>query len=204
VNYPKGDSNSRNSDRLVLSRPILVSHMTVGTNSTYSDDFTFLDKEAVHFAADQGVGYSSQSNNFDLQSGSVGSFRATETVTLGEGFWARDGSEFTAYLDDCTPLREANPGNDELTSVLNSIKWSVQPNPTSGITTVTFDIRKDIQASIKVYDLSGRILINVTNNQLFNTGTHTLDLDLGNISPGTYVCEFRTESLVETKRIVLY
>lgn len=99
--YTPGTSNARNQDRLVLSYPTIVGHNTVGVNTLYSGDYDWLDNEAIHFAASSTLTYSSGTNNFELRSGSEGSFRATDSVTLGEGFWARSGTDFRAYLDDC-------------------------------------------------------------------------------------------------------
>lgn len=99
--FTPGTSNARNQDRLVLSYPSIVGHNTVPVSTLYGSDYDWLNNEAVHFAASSTVGYSSPTNNFELRSGSEGSFRATDYVTLGEGFWARSGSDFRAYLDDC-------------------------------------------------------------------------------------------------------
>lgn len=205
TNYPKGDTNSRNTDRLVLSRPILVSHYTVGISSQYSDNYIWMDKESVHFAADQEVGYSSSTNSFEFQSGSEGSFRASSGVTLGEGFHAKAGSDFRAYIDDCTPLREAwnNSGNAEVKG-LTSITWEVFPVPSENFFTVR--IRGDISsdAVILLSDLTGREVKKViTAVQERSAVTLSIPFDHTGISAGTYICTLQLKDSAESRLVIL-
>ena len=101
-NVTPGTSNARNQDRLVLSYPTIVSHNTVSVATSYSGDYDWWNNEAVHFVASSSVGYNSAGvNKFDLHNGSEGSFRASDYVVLGEGFHARTGSDFRAYIESC-------------------------------------------------------------------------------------------------------
>jgi hypothetical protein len=205
INYPKGDINSRNTDRLVLSRPILVSHFTVGISSLYSDNHIWMNKESVHFVADQDVGYSSPSNNFEFQSGSEGSFRASSSVTLGEGFHAHEGSDFTAYIDICTPLRE--PGTDLLTDLSGGspvLKLKVYPVPSEGSFTlfITGEINDD--AVITLYDLTGRT-IKVINPNIAESQSEEMIIrvDHQDMSAGTYICRVQMGGATESSLVIL-
>ena len=111
--YAKGTINNRNTDRLTLSDGTIVDHRTVPNNASYSGDYNWSAREAVHFAANQTLTYSSASNKFEFFNGSEGSFRASDRVTLGEGFHARSGSSFRAYLESCTPLFSDPPEEEE-------------------------------------------------------------------------------------------
>ncbi len=205
ANYPKGDINSRNTDRLVLSRPILVSHLTVGTNSLYSDNYVWMDKESVHFVADQQAGYSSSTNNFEFQSGSEGSFRASSSVTLGEGFHAQAGSDFIAYIDDCTPLREPGTTDQGISEAeQRSLEWEVFPVPSESTLTIrlTGNIKNDLLVTIT--DLSGRVVKAVNNSAPDGpTGTLMFDVDHTDISAGTYLCTIQAGETIESKLVIL-
>ena len=98
------------------SRNIMVNHNNSYSTSTYGGDYNISDGEAVHRAADIEVGYNSAgTNKFELFSGSEGSFRASNAVTLGQGFHAMAGSKFEAYLDTCTPLAaDAEIGSEKV------------------------------------------------------------------------------------------
>ena len=101
------------------SRNTMVNHYNSYASSTYSGDYNIYDGEAVHRAADDEVGYNSATNKFELFSGSEGSFRASNVVTLGQGFHARSGSKFVAYLESCTPLAADTEIDSGKTDVLS-------------------------------------------------------------------------------------
>ena len=98
TNYTPGTADARNQDRLTQSAPILVDHETVSNNLTLTSDYVWQAREAVHVAANNTLEYVSNVNNFTFLNGSQGSFRASDAVTLGEGFWARSGTSLPCLL----------------------------------------------------------------------------------------------------------
>jgi hypothetical protein len=84
-------------------------------NANYSGDYNWRSDEFINFVAQETVSYNSTTaNRWDMFNGSEGSFRASEEVTLGEGFWARTGSTFSAYLESCEDI---SPGISTLAVV---------------------------------------------------------------------------------------
>jgi hypothetical protein len=191
TDYTPGTSNNRNQDRLNLSGPIIVAHNTVSTSATYTGDYNWSARESVHFAAGDHVAYSSSSNNFDLFSGSEGTFRASNSVTLGEGFWARNGSDFTAYTESCATLSRLAYDSDENDSndpeaFNGQLGLELFPNPFSDNTTLQLQLPYDAPVSLIILDQLGRTIETAYNNSILSSGTHTYKLDGDGLSGGIY------------------
>jgi type IX secretion system substrate protein/reprolysin-like metallo-peptidase family M12B len=204
-NYAKGDVNSRNTDRLVLSRPALVAHRSVSSVAVFSDAYDWLDKESVHVAADMDLSYSSPTNQFELQSGADGSFRASNSITLGEGFWAHSGSEFIAYLDNCTSLRIPEiTENNPVDTQLNITSWNIYPNPFKHTSLLSFETEEEVQVYVSFFDLSGRLVMQVLEGENYKQGVHNIEIINDRLSPGTYLCRISTNNFQDTQRVVIY
>ena len=173
--YVKGGPNNRNRDRLVLSKNAINNHTTVPVSTTYGGDYNRFNQEVINFAAETSISYTSATNNWEMFSGSEGSFRASDEVTLGEGFWARSGTTFSAYLESCTDispdaaaLAVVDPGYDPTSEsfISNSEGPSegskffhdltIFPNPFIESTTVQFNFYGGERVSIPLMDILGR------------------------------------------------
>lgn len=104
---------------------------------------------------------------FTVNSGAKGSFRAGTEIILKEGFWARSGSEFRAYLDACTNLlqeeeeEEAENREEPLYGTFyNESALAVQirayPNPFDEQFVVEYRITQKMPVTIQLVDVVGR------------------------------------------------
>jgi len=221
--YAKGGSNNRNRDRLVLSKDAINNHTTVGTVQWYGSDYNWFDQEAIHFVAENSLKYASTTTNrWDMFSGSEGSFRASDEVILGEGFWVRSGSTFTAYLESCTDispdeaaLAVVDPGYDldqeEITAAMAAIPTegskffhdlTVFPNPFIESTTVQFNFHGDQRVSITLMDILGREMMQIANAAEFTEGQHRVEIQTSDLPTGIYLLTLRAGDDVMVKRIV--
>lgn len=222
TNYAKGGTNNRNRDRLVLSRGTINGHHTIADNPSYSGDYNWFDEEAIHFAGQQTCTYSaSGSNQWDMFSGSEGSFRASESVTLGEGFWARSGSTFTAYLESCSTVTDEiaantdpDPDNQDSGSlpteadtesssggeVIHDLE--VFPNPFKEMTTVRFHTHGTERITISMNDMLGREVMVIANASEFQEGTHTMEIPTNALPSGIYLLTIRAGEDILVKRVV--
>jgi len=221
-NYAKGGPNNRNRDRLVLSRGTINGHQSVGISTTYVGDYNWFDEEAVNFAAEENVSYAGVgTNRFDMFSGSEGSFRASQSVTLGEGFWARSGSTFTAYLESCTAVTDesaitaqVDPDNSDDSSLPTEAGDSdpiggavvhdleVFPNPFKEITNVRFYTHDSRRVTITISDMLGREVMEIANASEFQEGVHLLEVPTSSLPSGLYLLSVRSGEDVLVKRIV--
>ena len=220
--YAKGGPNNRNRDRLVLSKDAINNHTTVLANATYGGDYNWFNQEAINFAAESTIGYSSPLNRWDMFSGSEGSFRASDEVTLGEGFWARSGSTFTAYLESCTDISPDaaalavvdpgyHPDKNENAAAKAAIPaegskffhdLSVFPNPFNESTTVQFNFHGSQRVTIALMDILGREMIQIANSAEFAEGQHRIEIQTSELPSGIYLITLRAGDDVMVKRII--
>lgn len=76
------------------------------------------------------------------------------------------------------------------------------PNPFNPVTNIKFSIAKSTFATLAVYDITGRIVkeFNYTN---LAPGYYKLDIDMSAMSSGVYFYQLKTNTFLDTKRMVL-
>lgn len=221
TNYVIGGSNNRNRDRLVLSRNTVINHYNSLNNQVYSGDYTFGTQEAVHMAANNTAGYNSSSNGFELQNGSQGSFRAADYVTLGEGFWARQGTDFTAYIDFCPPVGQT-PSEDYDGAPLASeddspegydampapaeagtgVTLTVIPNPFRDQAVMVAEVGRECMGSAVLYDMLGKPVAQVFGPQMLTPGTVQFQIPVQSLPAGIYILHLQAGDERIVQRIV--
>jgi len=76
------------------------------------------------------------------------------------------------------------------------------PNPFNPNTTISFILAYNQNVSIKVYDIDGK-LIKILVDKKLSKGNHSVLFDGSNLSSGIYFYQFKTDSLTETKKMIL-
>ncbi len=61
------------------------------------------------------------------------------------------------------------------------------PNPFNPTTNISFNVPERADVSLKVYDVMGREVASIANNQSFSRGAHTLAFDASSLSSGMYI-----------------
>ncbi len=99
--------------------------------------------------------------------------------------------------------------NNALTSV-NSVKspsafflYQNYPNPFNPSTTVKFDIQKANDISLKIYDVSGRLVDVIINNEFRHAGSYEVKYNAENLASGVYFIVLKTNNYTALKKIVL-
>lgn len=77
-----------------------------------------------------------------------------------------------------------------------------QPNPFNPVTTLEFSIPARSRVVMKVYDVNGREVMTVVDEDL-GPGRHTRTLDAEGLSSGIYFCRMVAGRFVETRKVVL-
>ncbi len=221
TNYAIGGSNNRNRDRLVLSRNTVINFFTSLDNQVYQGNYVFGNQEAVHMAANNTAGYNSSNNGFELQNNSQGSFRAADYVTLGEGFWARQGTDFRAYIDFCPPVGQT-PSEDYIGDPLASaddipevyadmpapaeleggISLTVIPNPFRDQAVMVAEIDKECIGTATLYDMLGKPVAQVFGPTMLMPGTVQFQLPVQQLPAGIYMLSMDAGDQRVVKRIV--
>ena len=74
-----------------------------------------------------------------------------------------------------------------------SILVSAYPNPFNPVTSIQFGIGEEGMVNIAVYDISGRLIDNLT-NQTYLPGYHSVQWNADNVASGIYFLTIRTNS----------
>jgi hypothetical protein len=77
------------------------------------------------------------------------------------------------------------------------------PNPFNPTTKINFELPKDAKVTIQVYDMTGRLMVSLTDNQSFNAGYHTVEMNGINFASGTYFYRISAGEFVATKKMQL-
>ena len=109
--------------------------------------------------------------------------------TYGRGVYKRDIAG-----DDPADVVEVLPVRHELRQNY--------PNPVQGPTTIEFSLPEAEQASLVVYDVSGREIVKLVNGER-PAGVHRVSYDTSKLSAGTYFYKLTTSSGVETKKMIV-
>ncbi|NOS83797.1 MAG: T9SS type A sorting domain-containing protein [Ignavibacteria bacterium] len=99
----------------------------------------------------------------------------------------------------CGSLTGVN-GNTEIASEYK-LKQNY-PNPFNPTTKIEFSIPENGNVSVKVYDLSGKLVKTLVNSFVMS-GNHSVDFNGDGLSSGIYLYELKTEGFTETKKMML-
>lgn len=68
------------------------------------------------------------------------------------------------------------------------------PNPFNPTTSIQFELPSEQQVTLRVYDIMGRLVATLSDNQSFSAGTHQLQFDASQLSSGVYLYRMQTGS----------
>ena len=123
---------------------------------------------------------------------------------------------FSALVDDLevkynqTGVVEKWDGfNDTTTDVPDGLSVPTEfkleqnyPNPFNPATTIKFSVPQMEQVNLKVYDLLGREVITLVNEEKY-PGTYEVKFDGSSLASGMYIYSFRAGDFIQTKKMIL-
>lgn len=143
-------------------------------------------------------------------------FKAGESITLNEGFHAKEGSTFSALIENCAnSFREENSIIENNLSVPSQqtstfaplIKLptlQIAPNPFTHSSTIQFFLPAATNISIQVIDSHGRLVQNLVNKEVKAAGFYETRLGAGSLNAGIYFVRLVMDNEVLTERVVLW
>lgn len=150
----------------------------------------------------------------EIQAGGYGQFRAGHEIVIGEGFFAAMGSDFSAVLEDCSPVpvfvKEATPITDTRTNRPNQRQPDLQivqigayPNPFSTHLTVKMQTTLDDVADVLLIDGMGRIVRHILRNTPIAGQTiHYQNVDVTGLVSGQYYLRVITKDQEHTYAVM--
>ena len=145
----------------------------------------------------------------------------SDKIYLGASFDDFPGWEFTGFLDEIQIYDRALDGTEiqwlyehSVSAVPNGGATTVMelydasPNPFNPLTTISFELPGDQAVSLRVYDVAGRLVETLLNDEIGQSGRneivwHGRD-EAGRVMPaGVYFYRLEAGTYVETKRMTL-
>jgi hypothetical protein len=77
------------------------------------------------------------------------------------------------------------------------------PNPFNPTTKINFELPRNTQVSLVIYDILGREVIRLANNEFKQAGRHTVEFDARNYASGVYFYRIEAGTFVQSKKMVL-
>ena len=77
------------------------------------------------------------------------------------------------------------------------------PNPFNPTTKISFDLPKDIRVTIIIYDILGREVTKIINNEFRTTGKYTTEFNASTFSSGIYFYQIRAGEFIQAKKMLL-
>lgn len=116
--------------------------------------------------------------------------------TVGQGWWI-DDIKLTNY---CMAMLGVNSNNNKIPD-----RFALEqnyPNPFNPATFIKFQLPKQAQVSIKVFDILGREVV-VLVNEVKQPGYYEIRFDGSSLASGMYFYKIEAGTFVETKKMVL-
>ncbi|MFK8046135.1 MAG: T9SS type A sorting domain-containing protein, partial [Crocinitomicaceae bacterium] len=109
--------------------------------------------------------------------------------THGRGIWTTN--EFLS----------APEAQDNIEMPVSISNITLYPNPVITDATISFDVREAGKGSVKVFNLSGQLVVNMNDISL-NAGNNLITLGLDELSTGTYIVKLTTDSESRTTKFI--
>jgi len=77
------------------------------------------------------------------------------------------------------------------------------PNPFNPTTKIGFSLPVNMVVSLNIYDMSGRIIENLINNESLSAGEYVREFNGSNLSSGVYFYQIKADDFVAVKKMVL-
>lgn len=108
------------------------------------------------------------------------------------------------YVQDTFKVQIGSTGISHISLIVDSYNLSQNyPNPFNPTTNINFSIPNSQTVSLKVYDILGNEITALVNNERLTAGTYKVDFNGSSMSSGIYYYTLKTESFIDTKKMIL-
>jgi len=120
--------------------------------------------------------------------------------------WNGDNNESVLYTNWNNNYRlmydwyNHTTGIDDAPGVISML--SNAPNPFNATTNISFTLTQSSPVTIAVYNVAGQLVSTVADNQSFTEGSHSVQWDGRNLSPGLYFCRVNSNGISRTHRML--
>ncbi|MEQ9265882.1 MAG: T9SS type A sorting domain-containing protein, partial [Balneolaceae bacterium] len=124
-------------------------------------------------------------------------------IVVEKQFDGRDGAVSSRLLV-FSPNSGIEVSNEEEISNPMSYRLSQNyPNPFNPSTNIEFQLPDRSMVSLVVYDLLGREVASILNNELYSGGSHTVSFDASRLASGMYIYRLEAGAFSQTRKMLL-
>ncbi|NOS84310.1 MAG: T9SS type A sorting domain-containing protein [Ignavibacteria bacterium] len=124
-------------------------------------------------------------------------FTGTAKITLPFGSEVVHAIRTDSLLN--SPVIGISIANENIPDVFNL--FQNYPNPFNPVTSIKYEIPKDVNVSIKIYDILGREVFSI--NEYKKAGSYEVQFDGTNFASGIYFYKLEADGFSDTKKMVL-
>jgi hypothetical protein len=131
--------------------------------------------------------------------------------TVGDSVWISSRAWVFTNLDSSqtnntiiVSLKRTSVGIQQISELIPD-KFALYhnyPNPFNPTTNIKFDVPELSNVRISIYDISGKEVATLVNNQM-NPGSYTADWNATNFASGIYFYRMTTDKFIETRKMML-
>ena len=77
------------------------------------------------------------------------------------------------------------------------------PNPFNPSTSIRFDLTKNSRVSLNIYDITGKLVNTLLNDEFVEAGTKEFKVDMSNFPSGIYYYKLSSDNFSQTKKMIL-
>jgi hypothetical protein len=77
------------------------------------------------------------------------------------------------------------------------------PNPFNPATTLTFSLTEASNVTLRLYDVTGKVLLSVFDNASFDAGSHSITINANELPGGRYMAVMQTDGHMSAYPLLL-
>jgi hypothetical protein len=125
------------------------------------------------------------------------------TMRLGLTFNLQQNDRAVIYIDNLVVKDAAAVSNEEEERPLTFNLLQNYPNPFNPSTNIGFELQQASMVTLKVYDMMGREVASLLNNQQFSAGEQRVSFSAANLSSGVYIYRLESQGVVLSRKMTL-
>lgn len=130
-------------------------------------------------------------------------FDANDSVAVSTGYEIETNS-FTPLYYSITLQRGLQTSNELLTGVPDNFGLDQNyPNPFNPSTNINFSLPQTSRVTLAVYDMLGRRVATLLDNQQLNAANHSVSFDASALASGMYIYRIEAGTFVSTRKMML-
>ena len=158
--------------------------------------YLFAGHTTLAYSTDFGFSWS------NMEEGLIGSGHTSVLGYSNKGYLILERSDGTLYRSSTTIYTSIASVEENKNEEMHYILSQNYPNPFNPATIISYSIPKTSYVTLKVYDILGREVVTLINEEK-HPGGYKVDFNANNLSSGVYFYSIRAGNYLETKKMIL-